>query len=1036
MIERLIDLALRNRLLMVVFALMLLGGGIWSWERLGVEAVPDVSPKLVQVFTPTAGLAPTEVEKYVTYPVERAMTGLPNVREVRSVSNFGLSVVSIYFEDETDIYFARQVVGERLPKAKEAIPDGFGSPQMGPIATGQGLVLYYYLDAPGDEYDLTELRTIQDWIVKPQMETVKGVTEVLGIGGFQKQFQVDVNRNALQRYDLTLKDIIERVEANNLNVGAQYLEKNGEQFVIRSEGLAQGIDDLESITVKTSEGNPVHLRDVANIEIGGKVRQGMQTLNGKKEVVSGMVVKLYGTNTSGVIERVEERLEKIQQSLPDGVEIVPYYEQKTLVQNSVDTVTSALLQGIGLVVAVLLVFMGGIRPSVVVATAIPFSVLFAVVGMYYFDISANLMSLGGLAIAIGLMVDGTIVMVENIDRHLRESSPEEPRIHVVGRACREVAQPILFAIAIIVIVFIPLFTLTGVEGKTFRPLAYTVALAMFGSLIYALFQTPVLSDLLMRRPRADKGDGESNESPLVRWILVPYLPMVRFFVRKRFAAVALALVLLAAGAAIFPQLGSEFRPKLNEGDLIVNLTLAPSISLSEAKRQTMLAEQRVLSVPGVKKTVSRIGRGEVGAHADPINSVHSLVVLEERSQWSQYGYESQADIEQAIRKELNGMPGIMTNMTQPIQLSVDELVGGVKSELAIKLYGDDLSTLKDRADSIASVVREVPGAADVQAEQVTGAPQLRIRPDREALGRYGIDLQTVQHVIRNAVGGSTAGQVYDGVRRFDIYVRYQEKFRDDAESIGNILVEAPGGQEVPLSQLATIETLEGPRQISREDAQRYITVQANVTGRDMGGFVEEAKERINSQVDIPSGYRLDWGGQFELQQKANARFAVVIPITLALICLLLYMSFGSILNTALILLNIPLALVGGIAALWIGGLNLSVPASVGFIALFGIALENGMVLVTYLNQLVLSGVPVDEASIRGAKLRLRPVLMTAVTSSFGLFPLLFATGTGSEVQRPLAAVVVGGLVTSTVLTLLVIPALYKWFSARVELDSD
>ena len=1034
MIERFIDLALRNRLLMVVFALMLLGGGIWSWERLGVEAVPDVSPKLVQVFTPTAGLAPTEVEKYVTYPVERAMTGLPNVREIRSVSNFGLSVVSIYFEDETDIYFARQVVGERLPKAKEAIPDGFGSPQMGPIATGQGLVLYYYLDAPRDEYNLTELRTIQDWVVKPQMETVKGVTEVLGIGGFQKQFQVNANANALQRYDLTLKDVIERVESNNLNVGAQYLEKNGEQFVIRSEGLAQSIEDLESITVKTHEGNPVHLRDVATIEIGGKVRQGMQTLNGEQEVVSGMVVKLYGTNTSGVIERVEKRLEKIQKSLPEGVRIVPYYEQKTLVQNSVDTVTNALLQGIGLVVAVLLVFMGGIRPSVVVATAIPFSVLFAVVGMYYFDISANLMSLGGLAIAIGLMVDGTIVMVENIDRHLRESSPEEPRIHVVGRACREVAQPILFAIAIIVIVFIPLFTLTGVEGKTFRPLAYTVALAMFGSLIYALFQTPVLSDLLMRRPRADKGDGESKESPLVRWILVPYLPMVRFFVRKRFAAVTLALVLLAAGAAIFPQLGSEFRPKLNEGDLIVNMTLAPSISLSEAKRQTMLAEKRILSVPGVKKTVSRIGRGEVGAHADPINSIHSLVVLEDRSQWSQYGYESQAGIEEAIRKKLKGMPGIMTNMTQPIQLSVDELVGGVKSELAIKLYGDDLGILKDKADRIASVVREVPGAADVQAEQVTGAPQLRIRPDREALGRYGIDLQTVQHVIRNAVGGTTAGQVYDGVRRFDIYVRYQEQFRDDAESIGNILVEAPGGQEVPLSQLATIESIEGPRQISREDAQRYITVQANVVNRDMGGFVEAAKKQIDQQVEIPSGYRLDWGGQFELQQKANARFAVVIPITLALICLLLYMSFGSIRNTALILLNIPLALVGGIAALWLGGLNLSVPASVGFIALFGIALENGMVLVTYLNQLVRSGVPVDEASIRGAKLRVRPVLMTAVTSSLGLFPLLFATGTGSEVQRPLAAVVVGGLVTSTVLTLLVLPALYKWFSARVEVD--
>jgi cobalt-zinc-cadmium resistance protein CzcA len=1031
-----IDLALRNRLLMVVLALLVFGGGVYSWERLGVEAVPDVSPKLVQVFTVTEGLAPLEVEKYVTYPVERAMTGLPNVREIRSVSNFGLSVVSVYFENGTDIYFARQVVNERLQKAREKIPEGFGSPQMGPIATGQGLVLYYYLDAPGDEYNLTELRTIQDWLVKPQMETVKGVTEVLGIGGFQKQYQVNVNQDALQRYDLTLKEVTERVRSNNLNVGAQYLEQNGEQFVIRSVGLARTIKDLESITVKSRDGSPIHLRDVARVEIGGKVRQGMQTLNGEREVVSGMVVKLFGTNTSGVIERVEKRLETIQNSLPEGVRIVPYYEQKTLVQNSVDTVTNSLLQGIVLVVAVLLVFMGGVRASVVVATAIPFSVLFAVIGMYYFGISANLMSLGGLAIAIGLMVDGTIVMVENIDRHLRESPPGEPRIHVVGRACREVGQPILFAIAIIVIVFIPLFTLTGVEGKTFRPLAYTVALAMLGSLIYALFQTPVLGDLLMRRPKGDAGDGESREPVVLRWLLVPYRPMVRFFVRKRSAAVALAVVLLLIGGAIFPQLGSEFRPKLNEGDLIVNLTLAPSISLSEAKRQTMLAEKRILSVPGVKKTVSRIGRGEVGAHADPINSVHSLVNLEPRNQWESYGYESQADIEKAIREKLKGMPGIMTNMTQPIQLSVDELVGGVKSELAIKLYGDELETLKAKADEIAGVVRGISGAADVQAEQVTGAPQMRIRPDREALSRYGIDLDTVQHLIRNAVGGTTAGQVYDGIRRFDIYARYQEQFRDDAESIGDILVEAPGGEEIPLSQLATIETLEGPRQISREDAQRYITVQANVTGRDIGGFVEEAQAAIDQGVSIPSGYRLDWGGQYELQQKANARFAVVIPITLALISLLLYMSFGSLRNSALILLNIPLALVGGVAALWISGQNLSVPASVGFIALFGIALENGMVLVTYLNQLVRSGVPVDEASIRGASMRVRPVLMTAVTTSLGLAPLLFATGTGSEVQRPLAAVVVGGLITSTVLTLLVIPALYKWFSVRVETEED
>ncbi|KAB7623431.1 efflux RND transporter permease subunit [Alkalilimnicola sp. S0819] len=1039
--ERIIDLALRSRLLMLVLALAVIGGGLFSWRQLAVEAQPDVSPTLVQVFTVTEGLAPEEVETYVTYPVERAMTGLPNVAEVRSISNFGLSVVSVYFEDGTDMYFARQLVGERVQEAREQIPEGFGEPEMGPISTGQGLILYYYLDAPPERYSLTELRAIQDWLIKPQLETVPGVTEVLGIGGFEKQYQVNVDPDALLRYDLTLDEVIERVEANNLNVGAQFIEQRGEQFVVRSEGLAQGVEDLRAITVKTEDGTPIRLEDVAQIEIGGAVRQGLQTLNGEREVVSGMVVQLYQADTSEVIERVEAKLAQIGESLPEGVSIVPYYEQGTLVQNSVATVTDALLQGIVLVALVLLVFMGGLRPSVVVALAIPFSVLFAVIAMHWFDISANLMSLGGLAIAIGMMVDGTIVMVENVDRHLREAVPDEPRIHVVGRACREVAQPVVFAIAIIIIVFVPLFTLTGVEGKTFRPLAYTVALAMLGSLVYALLQAPVLSDLLMRRPAqrkskaaaSDRSEGTAQgESWIVRALLVPYRPLVRFFIRQRWIAVALAIGLMVAGAAIFPRLGSEFSPRLAEGDLIVNLTLAPSISLDEATRLTLLAEKRMLSVPAVEAVVSRIGRGEVGAHADPINSVHALVVLAPRSEWAELGFDSQGDIERALRQTLDGMPGVMANLTQPIQLSVDELVGGVRADLAIKLFGDDLATLKRKADEIAAVVREVPGAADVQTEQVTGTPQLRIRPDRQALSRYGIDLATVQNAISAAVGGVEAGQIFEGTRRFDIYIRYQERFRDDAEAIADLLVQAPDGQDVPLGQLATIEAIEGPRQITRENAQRYITVQANVEGRDIGSLVQDAQAAIDREVELPAGYILDWGGQFELQQEANARFAVVIPVTLALICLMLYMSFGSIKSTALILLNIPLALVGGVAALWLSGQNLSVPASVGFIALLGIALENGMVLVTYLNQLVKSGVPVDEASVRGASLRVRPVLMTAVTTALGLAPLLFATGTGSEVQRPLAAVVVGGLITSTVLTLLVIPALYKWFAVRVE----
>ncbi len=1058
MIQRIIDLAIQSRLLVVILVLMVMACGYWSYTRLPVDAFPDVSPNLVQVFTITQGLAPEEIEKYVTYPVEAAMTGLPGIVEVRSVSNFGLSVVNIYFEDDLDIYFTRQLVNERLQTAREQIPDGFGEPEMGPIATGLGLILYYYLEDTTGTYTLEELRTMQDWIVKFQLQTVPGVTEVLGIGGYEKQFQVNLDPQALLRYDLSLAEVIQRIESNNVSVGAQFIEVDAEEFVVRSEGLAHGVEDLSNIVVKTEDGSPIYLRDVAKIQIGGAIRRGLQTLNGKQEVVAGMVVQLYGTNASTVIQRVEEKLAQVQDALPDGVRIVPYYEQSELVQSSMTTVRSALIQGIGLVVLVLLLFMGGLRPSIVVALSIPFSVLFATLAMGYLDISANLMSLGGLAIAIGMMVDGTIVMVENVDRVLRESKPDEAQAHVVARACKEVARPIVFAITIIIIVFLPLFTLQGVEGKTFRPLAYTVALAMLGSLIFALVAAPVFACLFMRRPESgipgstpllrrlglrarntnvNQGKGVAEPKPsaeqqplkeslVVRALLVPYRPMVRFFVTNRWAAVAIALAMLVAGAGIFPRLGSEFTPRLNEGDLIVNLTMAPSISLEETRRLTLLVEERLMQVPEIDSVVSRIGRGEVGAHADPINAVHSLVVLKPRAQWP--NAKNQAEVEASIRKKLDGMPGVLVNLTQPIQLTVDELIGGVKAELAIKLFGDDLDVLKEKADQIAARLSEIQGAADVQADQITGSPQLLIRPDRQALARYGVNLAEVQQTISAAIGGVQAGQVFDGIRRFDIYVRYQESDRQTQDDIAALLIPTPDGQRLPLADLAQITTLIGPRQITRENTQRFITVQANVVGRDIVGFVNEAKQVIADEVELPPGYFVTWGGQFQLAQQANQRLLIVVPITLGLICLLLYVSFGSLKNTVLILLNIPLALVGGVLGLWVVGENLSVPASVGFIALFGIALENGMVLVSYLNQLVQEGKPIDEASVYGASLRVRAVLMTAVTTALGLIPLMLATGTGSEVQRPLATVVIGGLVTSTLLTLLVLPALYKWFA--------
>ena len=1028
MIEKIIHFALKDRLLMGVMGLLVMAAGYYSYHQLPVDAFPDVSPNLVQVFTVTQGLAPEEIEKYITYPVETAMNGLPGVTNIRSVSNFGLSVVNIYFEDGMNIYFARQVVGERLQEAREQIPEGFGEPAMGPISTGMGLVLFYYLDDETGKRSLVELRAIQDWLIKFHLQTVPGVTEVLGIGGWEKQFHVVVQPDALLRYDVTLHEIIEKVHDNNLNVGAQFIEKNAEEFIVRSVGLATSIADLENIVIKSEDGTPIFLRQLADIKIGGAVRRGLQTRNGVEEVVAGMGIKLFGTNSSTVIGAVEDKLEKINKILPQGLKIVPYYQQKALVESCVSTVTNALVQGIGLVAIVLFVFMGAARPSIVVALSIPFSVLFAMLGMYYFDISANLMSFGGLAIAIGMMVDATIVVVENVDRMLREADPSEPRLSIITRACLEVGRPIAFAIFIIIIVFLPLFTLQGVEGKTFRPLAYTVALAMLGSLIFAIFIAPVLSQLLMRKPKSV--EGEDPEVAIVRWMKRVYEPFVRYFVSRRHLAVATSGVLILIGIFIFPRLGSEFTPTLQEGTSVLRLTMAPSISLKESTQVTMRVERRLMKVQEITEVVTRIGRGEVGAHTDPVNSAEMYLLLKPKEEWR---FSSQEELEEAIREEIGEIPGVLTNFTQPIAMTVDELLEGVRAELAIKLFGDELDVLKQKADEIAAVVRKVPGAADLQVDQVTGTPQLLIQVDRQAIARYGINVSDVQDVIQAAVGGEVAGQIFEGIRRFEILVRYAPQYRNTIEEIKKIIIKAPNGIKVPLVQLTDIKEIVGPRQITREKNQRFIAVQCNVTGRDIGSFVEEAQAAIDRQVELPPGYLVTWGGQFRLQQEANKRLAVVVPITLLIIFFLLFTNFNSLKNSLLILLNIPLALVGGVVALWLTGQNLSVPSSVGFIALFGIALENGMVLVTYLNDLLRDGTPMDEASVRGATLRLRPVLMTAITTALGLIPLLISSGTGSEVQRPLATVVIGGLVTSTLLTLLVIPPLYKWFAVKPEM---
>jgi cobalt-zinc-cadmium resistance protein CzcA len=713
---------------MIVLGIIVFAAGYYSYFQLPIDAFPDVSPSLVQVFTETEGLAPEEIEKYVTFPVEVAMNGLPNLERIRSVSNFGLSVVNIYFKDGTDIYFARQLVNERLHEAREQMPEGFGDPQMGPISTGMGLILFYNLEDTTGRYSLTELRTIQDWLVKYQLQTVPGVTEVLGIGGWEKQYHVVLDPYKLLRYDVTINEVINQIKSNNLNVGAQFIEKNAEEFIVRSIGLAGNIEDLQSIIIKAEEGTPVYLRQIADIKIGGAIRRGVQTTNGIKEVVAGQVVKLFGTNSSTVIEQVENKLGEINKILPEGLSIVPYYEQKTLVKAAVKTVTNALIQGFILVALILILFMGSLRPSVVVAIAIPFSILFAIIGMRIFNISVNLMSFGGLAIAIGMMVDGTIVMVENFDHRFRESDIKEPRISIITRAFGEVARPILFAISIIIVVFLPLFALQGVEGKTFRPLAYTVVLAMFGSLLFALFLAPVFSSLIMRRTGQKGKSKKSENNILISTLIKFYHPMIRFFVKRRFAAIILALVLILIGIIIFPQLGSEFTPTLQEGTIVLRLTMAPSISLNESMRLTQIVERRVMQVQEVREVITRIGRGEVGAHTDPINSAEMYVILKSKEEWR--AARTQAELEEVIRDEVGNIPGVLSNFTQPIQMTVDELLEGVRAELAIKLFGNDLNVLKQKADQIAIAISKVPGAADIQPDQVSGTPQLLIQVDR------------------------------------------------------------------------------------------------------------------------------------------------------------------------------------------------------------------------------------------------------------------------------------------------------------------
>ncbi|NUR33914.1 MAG: efflux RND transporter permease subunit [Gemmatimonadaceae bacterium] len=1049
MIDRILAFSLKNRLLVSLLAVVVLGAGALALTRLPIDAFPDVSPVLVQVITVTPGLAPEEVEKLVTYPVEVSMNGMPGVSHTKSLSTFGLSQVSVYFKDDVNIYFARQLVLEKLQEAKEQIPPGIGEPTLGPITTGLGQIYQYTLTDSTHTRNATELRTLQDWVVRYNLRTVPGVAGVISIGGDVKQYQVQVDPRALRQYGLTLTEVRTALGANNRNVGGGFIVRGPEEYLIRGIGLAESLNDLEKIIISKRGGSPVYVRNIATVAFGPEVRRGAVTMNGSGEVVSGIVLKRIYENTSEVIAAVKAKVAEINKALPPGVKVEPYYDQSELVARAVGTVKDALIEGAVLIVVILFLFLGNVRSALIVTAMLPLSLFLAFMLMQYFGLSANLMSLGGLAIGVGMMVDGGVVMVENVYRHLSEArhagevtaagasnAPataadsagfHESSRHLILRSAKEVGRPIVFAIAIIILVFLPLFTLEGVEGKLFKPMAFAISFAMLGSLIFSLTVIPVLCSFFLK-------GGSEDDTWVMRHVKRPYLPALRWSLLHRKKTLVAALTALGMSLALVPFLGTEFVPVLEEGSIMFRPTLAPSAGLDETVR-TAAAMEKVIraSFPEVKDVVSTSGRAEAGGDPDPVNSAMVLVTLHPQAEWK--SGRTKPELVEALEHRLEKFPGVALSFTQPIAMRVDELISGVRAQLAITLIGEDLDQLVKTGDAIQDVVARVPGAVDIQTEQVTGQPQLQIRVDRDAISRYGLNVDDVLETVQTAIGGEETGQVYEGIRRFDVNLRLAEQFRGDVDEIGKLIIPVPegSGASVPLSEVADARVVTGPKQISHDDGQRRIVIQLNVRGRDLGSFVADAQRAIAAQVKLPPGYFVTWGGQFENQQRAMKRLMVIVPITIALIYLLLFSSFGSLKQAALIILNVPFALIGGILGLLISRQYMSVPASVGFIALFGVAVLNGVVLVSYINSLRQEGKSIHDAVYEGTVLRLRPVLMTATVAILGLLPLLFSSGAGSEVQRPLAAVVVGGLLTSTALTLLLLPTLYSWFEgAKVD----
>lgn len=1043
MIARLLESSIRWRLLVIVGALALAIAGMYSATQLPIDAVPDITSNQVQINTVAPAFAPEEMEKYVTFPIEVAMSSLPRKEEIRSISQFGLSQVTVTFADDVDLYWARQLVLERLAEAERELPPGV-APELAPISTGLGEIYQFTVERrpgsttpdllpaasrlPGSPKadDLMDLRTILDWVIKPQLRTVPGVIEVNSFGGRERQYEVLVDPRRLVAYGLTLRQVIEALERNNVNAGGAYIERGGEQQLLRGIGLIGSIPDIESIVIATDNGTPIRVRDVATVGVGSQVRQGAATRDGRGETVMGMAMLLKGENSGAVAARVRERLAEVQKALPPDVVIQPFYDRTSLVNQTVRTATTNLVEGGLLVIGILFLFLLQLRAGLIVSSAIPLSMLFAIIGMRYFNVSANLMSLG--AIDFGLIVDGAVIIVENTVRrlaaqrqHLGRALSKDERLRLTRDAATEVLKPALFGMLIIIAAYIPILTLSGIEGKMFRPMAFTVILALLGALVLSLTLIPALSATFLR------DHPHERENRVLEAVRRRYARALDLVMQRRRAVSGAALAFLVVCGWLFMTRGAEFLPELDEGALVINHVRLKSVSLTEAVRQAQLVEAIVREFPEVETTVSRVGRPEIATDPMGPDMADTYAILKPRSEWRSGVTRESLASEMAER--LEQLPGIAISMSQPIKFRQMELIEGVgvRSDVAVKIFGDDLDVLLRKAHEVAAVVGKVPGAADVKVQQIAGLPVLQVRIDRAAIARYGINVADVQEVIQSAIAGTEATTVLEGFMRFALVVRFPADVRSDPAAIGNLLVAAPSGQRVPLSQIARITSEEGPAEIARENGQRRISVEVNVRGRDIGSFVAEARPRVEASVPLPPGYLMDWSGMYEHLESGRQRLLVVVPATFLLVFLLLFTTFNSVKQAALVFTGIPFAISGGILALVARDMPFSMSAGVGFIALFGVAVLNGVVMVTFINQLRDEGRPIAEAVHEGALIRLRPVLMTALVAGLGFVPMALSRGTGAEVQRPLATVVIGGLITSTILTLLLLPMLYQWF---------